>query len=338
MFVILLRLDVTVALLSLAVVPFLYLCLRYYMRTLVDRDRAGEGARVEADRAALRGVLGDPARQELRARAARGQRYTSVGQQVDAARASPSPGRSRCSRSSSARSRSSARRWSLIVGGMHVLRGRMTLGELMVVHRLSGRGVRPAVGDRAHDRASCRARWPARRRVRAMFALMPETVDAPDADRRDAASRATSGSSDVGFAYPDGTHGAARHHFSAAARRDGRARRPHRRRQDDAGQPDSALLRATEGRVLIDGVDVRRVPACDRCARGSRSCCRTRCSSRARSPTTSATAGSTRPTRRSKQAARAAHAHEFISRLPKRLRHAELPRPAAGCRAASASG
>ena len=38
MFAILLRLDVTVALLSLAVVPFLYLCLRYYTSTLVDRE------------------------------------------------------------------------------------------------------------------------------------------------------------------------------------------------------------------------------------------------------------------------------------------------------------
>ena len=36
MFAILLQLNVTVALLSLAVVPFLYLCLRYYMSTLVE--------------------------------------------------------------------------------------------------------------------------------------------------------------------------------------------------------------------------------------------------------------------------------------------------------------
>src|SRR5262249_55609880 len=38
MFVVLLRIDVTVALLSLTVVPFLFLCLRYYMSTLVDRE------------------------------------------------------------------------------------------------------------------------------------------------------------------------------------------------------------------------------------------------------------------------------------------------------------
>ena len=38
MFGILLRLNVTIALLSLTVVPFLYLCLRYYTSTLVNRE------------------------------------------------------------------------------------------------------------------------------------------------------------------------------------------------------------------------------------------------------------------------------------------------------------
>ena len=37
MFVILLRLDPTLALLSLAVVPFLYVALRYYSKTMTDR-------------------------------------------------------------------------------------------------------------------------------------------------------------------------------------------------------------------------------------------------------------------------------------------------------------
>lgn len=37
MFVVLLRLDVTLALLSLAVLPFLYVCLRYYSMRMIDR-------------------------------------------------------------------------------------------------------------------------------------------------------------------------------------------------------------------------------------------------------------------------------------------------------------
>src|SRR4029078_4306913 len=38
MFAILLRMNVTIALLSLTVVPFMYLCLRYYTSTLVNRE------------------------------------------------------------------------------------------------------------------------------------------------------------------------------------------------------------------------------------------------------------------------------------------------------------
>ena len=38
MFTILMTRDVTVALLSLIVVPFLYLCIRYYISTLMNRE------------------------------------------------------------------------------------------------------------------------------------------------------------------------------------------------------------------------------------------------------------------------------------------------------------
>ena len=74
---------------------------------------------------------------------------------------------------------------------------------------------------------------------------------------------------------------------------------------------------ATAGRVLIDGVDVRQLPRAvaaradrDRAA-GSGAVLR------ARLPTTCATAGSTRRDEEIEEAARAAHAHDFISRLPK---------------------
>ena len=73
----------------------------------------------------------------------------------------------------------------------------------------------------------------------------------------------------------------------------------------------------TAGRVLGRRRDVRAVPRRDRCASRSPSCCRIRCSFRARLPTTSATAASRRRREEIEEAARAAHAHEFISRLPK---------------------
>ena len=52
MFVILLRLDATLALLSLAVAPFLYICLRYYSKTMTDRAETVKAAGVGAARAA----------------------------------------------------------------------------------------------------------------------------------------------------------------------------------------------------------------------------------------------------------------------------------------------
>ena len=55
---------------------------------------------------------------------------------------------------------------------------------------------------------------------------------------------------------------------------------------------------------------------CDRCATTSASCRRTRCCSPARSPTTSATDGSTPAKDEIVAAATAANAHDFISRLP----------------------
>ena len=66
MFVILLRLDAMLALLSLAVAPFLYLCLRYYSRNMTDRAEQVKAAGVHPARARLRGHLVDFRREELR--------------------------------------------------------------------------------------------------------------------------------------------------------------------------------------------------------------------------------------------------------------------------------
>ena len=71
MFSILAYKDLTIALLSLIVVPFLFLCLRYYTATLVEPRGARQGARIEAPRTPVRDVLGDAAREELRPRTVR---------------------------------------------------------------------------------------------------------------------------------------------------------------------------------------------------------------------------------------------------------------------------
>ena len=110
MFSILAYKDLTIALLSLdrRAVP---VSLPALLHVDARQPRgARQGARVEAARAALRDVLGDAARQELRARAVRS-RALRQGRRKDDERADrASRGSSRCSRSSSARSRFSAPR------------------------------------------------------------------------------------------------------------------------------------------------------------------------------------------------------------------------------------
>ena len=125
---------------------------------------------------------------------------------------------------------------------------------------------------------------------------MPETVDAPDADRRQRRHAATSVR-------------------ARQLRLSGRHRRccttsASRRKPGEmvalvgltgAGKTTLVSLiprffEPTAGRVLIDGVDVAPLPAPVAARADRASCCRTRCCSPARSPTTSATAGSTRPT------------------------------------------
>ena len=193
MFVILAKLDLTVALLSLAVVPFLYLCLRYYAN---DARRSGRSGSRNSSRSCSSGSTRpsrrDPTRQELRARAVR----------IRALRRSGRQDHGRADRITWQQSMFGVvvgiitllgTALVLIVGGVHVLRGEMTVGSLLVVIDLPRRRLRPAVGHRPHDRSAAgRAR---RRQARALGASpccrKPSTRPAPSTPRR---SRATSDS------------------------------------------------------------------------------------------------------------------------------------------------
>ncbi len=179
MFVILMRLDLTVALLSLSVVPFLYLCLRYYMSTIVSRNE-----RVKEMEAKLIAQLYEVfnairlvksyAREPYESN-----RYTGFGTEVMNARI--------------------AITWQeslfgvavglitilgtalvVIVGGTHVLNGEMTVGELTVVIAYLGSVYGP-LASIAHTTGRLNGALAGAKRVREMFSMMPETVDAPDA-------------------------------------------------------------------------------------------------------------------------------------------------------------
>jgi ATP-binding cassette, subfamily B, bacterial len=201
MFVILMRLDLTVALLSLSVVPFLYVCLRYYMNTIVSRNE-----RVKEMEAKLIAQLYEVfnairlvksyAREPYEAN-----RYTGFGTEVMNARI--------------------AITWQeslfgvavglitilgtalvVIVGGTHVLNGEMTVGELTVVISYLGSVYGP-LASIAHTTGRLNGALAGAKRVREMFSMMPETVDAPDA-REATGVKGHIVFDRVNFTYPNG--------------------------------------------------------------------------------------------------------------------------------------
>ena len=315
MFVILVRLDLTLALLSLVVVPFLWACAAL-LRAADDRPgRAREGARVVAGRADVRDPVVDQGDQELRPRAARARAASATPATTRCARGCASPGRNRCSRWWSAPSRSTGTALVLGVGGLHVLRRHAHRRQPAGRHRLSGGRLQPAVVDRPHHRLAA-----AGGRERAAGARDPgahaRAVRRAGRPRRRRPSPATSASStsasptttrdrsceDVSFeARPGelvalvGLTGAGKTTLASLLPRffEPTAGRVHDRRRGRARLRPAVAARAHRAR-----------------AAGAGALCRHR------SPTTSATAGSTPPTTTSRRAARAAHVHAFVERLP----------------------
>jgi ATP-binding cassette subfamily B protein/subfamily B ATP-binding cassette protein MsbA len=313
MFVVLVRMDVTIALVSLTTVPFLYLCLRYYMRTLVTRaERVKEMESKLLERlyevfSAMR-LVKSFAREAFETT-----RYTSFGQQVMGARIAITWQEALFTFAVSTITILGTA-LVLIVGGNHVLNGRLTVGELWVVLAYLGALYGP-LSSIAHTTGQLQGAVAGARRVRAIFAMMPETVDAPDAI--DATSiEGHVRFENVDFDYPDGTKVLRNISFSA---------KPGEMVAlvglTGAGKTTLVSLiprfyQTTEGRVLIDGVDVRQYRV--------RSL-RDRIAIVLQDPVL--LSGSIVENLRYgrldatdeevEQAARAAHAHEFISRLPR---------------------
>jgi ATP-binding cassette subfamily B protein/subfamily B ATP-binding cassette protein MsbA len=254
MFAILLRLDVTVALLSLTVVPFLYLCLRYYMKTIVARsERVKEMesqlmARLYEVFHAIR-LVKSFARETLETG-----RYTRFGADVMKARIAITWQESLFGL---------AVAFITIVGtgavvfvcGRNVLRGGMTVGELTVVIAYLGAVYAP-LSAIAHTTGQLQAAFAGARRVREIFDLVPETDDPPDAV--DAAGVTGDIVFDrVGFSYPDGRPILSDISFQATP-----GQMVAIVGLTGAGKTTLVSLiprfyLASEGRVLVDGVDVR---------------------------------------------------------------------------------
>ncbi len=254
MFGVLLKMNVTIALLSLTVVPFMYFCLRFYTRTLVSREE-----RVKEFEAKLMGRLYETfGAMKLVKSFAREpyelQRYATNGVKTMDARIAITWQQSLFSVVVSTITILGTG-LVLVVGGVHVLRGRMTLGELTVVVSYLGAVYGP-LSSIAHTTGQLQGALAGARRVRAMFALVPETVEAPDAIDA-SAIKGDIRFEDVGFSYPDGTSVLHDIDFSA---------KPGQliALVGLTGAGKTTLVRliprfseATKGRVLVDGVDVR---------------------------------------------------------------------------------
>jgi ATP-binding cassette subfamily B protein/subfamily B ATP-binding cassette protein MsbA len=314
MFVILLRIDVTVALLSLAIVPFLLLYLRSYTRTVssqMERVKELESKLIERLYEVFSSIrlVKSFAREGHETR-----RYATFGREVMDARI--------------------AITWKesvfwmvvstitilgtalvLIVGGMQVVRGQMTVGDLTVAIAYLGAVYGP-LSTIAQTAGTLQGAVAGANRVRSVLAMMPETIDAPGAIEADQV-RGEIVFDNVSFEYPDGTRVLNDITFTA---------NPGEMIAlvglTGAGKTTLVSLiprfyDASAGRVLVDGVDVRgyRLRAL-----------RARIGIVLQDPVlfSGTIADNLRYGRLDatdaevEEAARAAHAHEFVSHLPKR--------------------
>ncbi len=254
MFAILVQLDLSLALLSLAVVPFLYASLRYYSTRMIDRAekvKQAESSLVERMFEVLSSVrvVKSFARERHEI-----DRFSAVGGETMRARLRLTWQESLFGIALSVITLVGTA-LILTVGGMHVLDGSLTVGSLLVVLAYLAAVYTP-LSSIAHTAGSLQQAVASARRVREIFALSPETGD-PAAGLDASATAGELRFEDVRFAYDadrpilDGISFVARPgELVALVGLTG------------AGKSTLASLiprffEPTGGRVLLDGVDLR---------------------------------------------------------------------------------
>ncbi len=314
MFAILVTRDLTVALLSLTVIPFLFMALRYYASTLSMREERVKElesnliSRLYESFSAIR-LVKSFAREPYESN-----RYAAAGHTTMQARINVTWQQSIFGVAVGSVTIIGTA-LVLTVGGMHVMRGDMTVGDLTVVIAYLGAVYGP-LSAIAHTTGQLQGAIAGARRVRAMLALTPETVEPANP----VAASAIKGEvtfEHVGFMYPNGTRILQDISFTA---------RPGELIAlvglTGAGKTTLVSLiprfyNVSEGRVLIDGVDVQRyrvrdlrdkiaiVPQDAVLFSGT-------IAENLRYGRLNATDDEV------EQAAMAAHAHDFVSRLPEK--------------------
>ena len=179
MFAVLVYLDVTLALLSLTVVPFLYLSLRYYARNMTDRAERVKTLESSVVERAFEVLSSIAAVKSFARERHEVDRYSRQGHKTMQARLGLTWQESLFSLTVTVITLAGTA-LVLIVGGLHVLGGTLTLGSLLVVVAYLAAVYNP-ISEIAHTTGSLRQAMVSARRVRDIFALTPEPLDAPDA-------------------------------------------------------------------------------------------------------------------------------------------------------------
>ena len=313
MFALMASINLSIALLSLLVVPFLFLSLRRYMRTLVHRieDVKEQESRL-VERlfevfSAMR-LVKSFAREPFEM-----SRYRRAGYEVMQARIEITWQESLFGFTVSAVTIIGTA-VVLIVSGLLVIQEQMTIGQLTVVLTYLGSVYGP-LSAIAHTSGELQSAVASARRVRATLAIEPEAPEAPDQVIADGIVGEVRFEG-VSFSYPDGTEVLHDITFSAQP-----GETVALVGLTGAGKTTLVsllprLFDATAGRVLIDGVDVRRyglrslrnriaiVPQDPLLLQGS-------IADNLRYGRLDATLDEIQ------DAARAAHAHDFVARLPR---------------------
>ena len=179
MFVVLVYLDLTLALLSLTVAPFLYLCLRYYAGTMTDRAervKALEATLIERAFEILSSIAAVKSFTRERHELAR---FSRDGDETMHARLILTWQESLFSVTVTAITLAGTA-LILVVGGLHVLDDTLTIGSLLVVIAYLA-AVYDPLSEIARTTGLLQQAVVSARRVREILAITPEVLDAPDA-------------------------------------------------------------------------------------------------------------------------------------------------------------
>ena len=179
MFGVLVYLDVTLALLSLVVVPFLYLSLRYYASTMTDRAERVKTLESSVVERAFEVLSSIAAVKSFARERHEVERFSRKGDETMRARLGLTWQESLFSLTVTVITLAGTA-LVLVVGGLHVLGGTLTLGGLLVVIAYLAAVYNP-ISEIAHTTGSLRQAMVSARRVRDIFALTPEPLDALDA-------------------------------------------------------------------------------------------------------------------------------------------------------------